>query len=135
IERRRGRRRWWIGRGRGRGLVRRFERFIDALAAVQVSDRATNQYARGERANAIRRSNLHLYLEQAGEPRMLLIGEAPSHRGGRLTGIPFTSETIMLRHFGPEFRKASAGPNLSTLSSAKMVWVTISCIVMRPVVW
>jgi uracil-DNA glycosylase len=115
--------------------VRRFDRFIDALAAVQLSDRAVNQYARGERANAIRRANLRVYLEQASEPRMLLIGEAPSHRGGRLTGIPFTSETIMLRHLGDSYRKATPGSNRSTEASATMVWGTISCITPRPLLW
>lgn len=117
------------------GVGSRFERFIDALAAVELSDRAINQYARGDRANAVRRANLHLYLEQIGEPRMLLIGEAPSHRGGRLTGIPFTSESIMLRHLGPAFRKATPGPNLSTEASATMVWATIACIAPRPLLW
>ena len=111
------------------------EPFVESLARVELSDRATNQYARGDRRNAIRRSNLRLYLERIGRPRMLLVGEAPSHRGGRLTGIPFTSETIMLRHLGPEFRKATPGPNLSTEASATMVWVTIACIEPRPVLW
>ena len=115
--------------------MKRFARFIDALAAVQLSDRATNQYARPNRANAIRRNNLRLYLEEAGGPRMLLVGEAPSYRGGRLTGIPFTSETIMLRHLGDGYRKATPGSNLSTEASATMVWATISCIAPRPLLW
>ena len=108
---------------------------VDSLARVELSERAMNQYARGDRRNAIRRSNLQLYLEHIGQPRMLLVGEAPSHRGGRLTGIPFTSETIMLRHLGPEFRKATSGPSLSTEASATMVWATIACIEPRPVLW
>src|SRR5436190_3004653 len=111
------------------------EQLIESLARVELSDRATNQYARGDRGNAVRRTNLRLYLEHIGRPRMLLVGEAPRHRGGRLTGIPFTSEAIMLRHFGPEFRKATAGPNLSTEASATMVWATIACIEPRPVLW
>jgi len=100
---------------------------------VEVSDRAVNQYARGDRGNAIRRANLLQYLDWIGEPRMILIGEAPSHRGGRLTGIPFTSETIMLRY--PGFRKATPGDTLSTEASATMVWATIACIEPRPLLW
>jgi uracil-DNA glycosylase len=115
--------------------VRRFDRFIDALARAEVSDRAVNQYARGDRANAIRRSNLRLYLEQIGEPEMILVGEAPSHRGGRLTGIPFTSESIMLGRLGDGYRKSTPGPKLSTEASATMVWATISCIEPRPLLW
>ena len=115
--------------------MKRFERFLDALARVDLSDRATNQYARGDRPNAIRRGNLRRYLEQIGKPRMILIGEAPSHRGGRLTGIPFTSESIMLAHLGPGYRKATSGPKLSTEASATMVWGTIACIEPRPLLW
>jgi len=111
------------------------ERFTEALSRVELSDRATNQYARGDRYNAIRRSNLQRYLEGIGQPRMLLVGEAPSYRGGRLTGIAFTSETIMLRHLGSEFRKATPGPTLSTEASATMVWATIACIEPRPLLW
>jgi uracil-DNA glycosylase len=116
-------------------VVGRFDRFIDELSRVEVSDRAVNQYARGDRGNAIRRANLLRYLEWIGMPRMILIGEAPSHRGGRLTGIPFTSEAIMLRHLGDGFRKATPGDTLSTEASATMVWATIACIEPRPLLW
>ena len=105
----------------------RFDRFIGSLARVKVSERACNPYT-----NAIRRQNLRLYLEEIGEPRILLVGEAPSHRGGRLTGIAFTSETIMLcgidgRFLGENrgYQKASRGPKRSTEASATMVWATI----------
>jgi uracil-DNA glycosylase len=116
-------------------------RFIDALSRVDVSDRACNQYARGDRANAIRRNNLALYFEEVGAPRMVLIGEAPSHRGGRLTGIAFTSETLMLAgingHLGQHrgYRKATAGPKPSTEASATMVWATIRDMVPLPLLW
>ncbi len=78
-------------------MAGRFDRFLDALARTEVSERAVNQYSRtaGDvRGNAVRRRNLELYLEDlhALGTRALLIGEAPSHRGGRLTGIAFVSE-------------------------------------------
>jgi hypothetical protein len=76
---------------------------------------------------------------------MLLIGEAVSHRGGRLTGIAFVSETVMLagvetrcgRVLGADqgFRKATAGPRLSTEASATMVWGTIREILPLPLLW
>ena len=104
---------------------------------MKVSDRACNQYR-----NVIRRENLRLYLEEAGEPRMLLVGEAPSHRGGRLTGIAFTSEQIMLsgvdgRFLGEHrgYRKATPGPKRSTEASATMVWATIKNIDPLPLLW
>lgn len=117
------------------------ERLIDALSRATVSDRACNQYARGDRANTVRRDNLRLYLEEIGKPSMLLIGEAPSYRGGRLTGIAFTSETLMLcgiaGHLGEHrgYRKATPGPQRSTEASATMVWATIQSIKPLPLLW
>ena len=123
---------------------------IRELAAAEVSDRATNQFSGtfGDlQGNAIRRRNLKLYLTElaAIEPRMLLIGEAVSHRGGRLTGIAFVSETVMLggvstrsgQVLGADrgYRKATAGPKLSTEASATMVWGTIADIEPLPLLW
>jgi uracil-DNA glycosylase len=132
--------------------MRRFDRFINALACVTVSDRASNQYSRSEgdlRGNAIRRHNLELYLSEleASGPRFLLVGEAVSHRGGLLTGIAFVSETVMLR--GVEiaspphkilgaaagYRKATDTLRLSTEASATMVWETIRTIDPLPLLW
>lgn len=128
-------------------MPRRFDRFIDALSNALVSARACNQYSRIEgdlRENAIRRRNLRLYLTEleAIGPRMLLVGEAPSYRGGRLTGIPFVSETVMLGGVGDVilgadrgYRKATSGPRLSTEASATMVWGTIRDIEPLPALW
>ncbi|HEX8616133.1 MAG TPA: uracil-DNA glycosylase [Thermoanaerobaculia bacterium] len=131
-------------------MSRRFDALLGELAAAVVSDRACNQFSRssGElAANEIRRRNLRLYLEQMAQlgPRMLLIGEAVSYRGGRLTGIAFVSETVMLagvettsgRMLGADhgYRKATAGPKLSTEASATMVWGTIKTIEPLPLLW
>jgi uracil-DNA glycosylase len=129
----------------------RFDRLINELATTVVSDRACNQYSRIDgdlRGNAVRRHNLRLYLEEldALGPRMLLVGEAVSHRGGRLTGIAFVSEAVMLsgadlangtRILGADrgYRKATLGPKLSTEASATMVWGTIRNIEPLPLLW
>jgi hypothetical protein len=130
--------------------VTRFRSFIDDLASVELSARACNQYSRttGDlRGNAVRRRNLRLYLGQmeAIGPRMLLVGEAVSYRGGRLTGIAFVSESVMLggvdtrsgRVLGADhgYRKATIGPRLSTEASATMVWSTIRTIEPLPMLW
>jgi hypothetical protein len=127
-----------------------FDRLLRELAAIEVSHRAVNQYSRtvGDlRGNTIRRRNFRLYLEQlhAIGSTILLIGEAPSYRGGRLTGIPFVSETVMLGGVSTTsgevlgaahgFRKATDGPKLSTEASATMVWGTIRSIAPLPLLW
>ena len=95
----------------------------------------------------MRRRNLRLYLGEmeAIGPRMLLIGEAVSYRGGRLTGIAFVSESVMLggvettsgRILGADrgYRKATHGPKLSTEASATMVWGTIRDVHPLPLLW
>lgn len=131
-------------------MSRRFDALINELASTAVSDRATNQFSRevGDLAgNAVRRRNLRLYLEQLETiaPNTMLIGEAVSYRGGRLTGIAFVSETLMLagvdtrsgRVLGADrgYRKATPGPKLSTEASATMVWSTIAGIAPLPLLW
>jgi uracil-DNA glycosylase len=128
-------------------VSRRFDRFIDALATTVVSERACNQWSSIEgdlRGNAIRRRNLRLYLDELDLhcPSTLLIGEAVSYRGGRLTGIAFVSEAVMLGGIdgiilGADrgYRKATLGPKLSTEASATMVWETIRGIEPLPMLW
>jgi uracil-DNA glycosylase len=121
-------------------MSRRFDRFLAALASVRLSDRACNQYSSIDgdlRDNAIRRRNLRRYLEEmdAIGPDTMLVGEAPSYRGGRLTGIPFVSERIMLDVLGNRYRKATPGPEVSTEASATMVWAAIRGLNPRPLLW
>ena len=134
-----------------RAVSRRFDRFVDDLSRVELSSRACNQFARtGAEAdrNAIRRRNLRLYLDEldAVGPRLLLVGEAVSHRGGRLTGIAFVSESVMLagvelangaRVLGEDrgYRKADLSTPRSTEASATMVWGTIRNIDPLPILW
>lgn len=75
--------------------------------------------------------------------RTILVGEAPSYRGGRLTGIPFLSETLMLKGvadstlFGHArgFRRATQLPRLSTEASATIVWGAIGRMEQPPLLW
>ena len=52
------------------------------------------------------RMNLEVYLERVGPPRMILLGEALGFRGGRFSGIAFTSERQLA---GPAERRLPLG--------------------------
>ena len=61
--------------------------FVDRLAKARIG--ATfNQYAE----SPLLRERLAAYLEERTDASILLVGEAPGHRGTRVSGIPLTSE-------------------------------------------
>ncbi|MFC4526337.1 uracil-DNA glycosylase [Dyella halodurans] len=63
-----------------------------------------------------RRERLRLHLS-ASAPRLLLIGEAPGYQGSRITGVPFTSEALLLEGGVPRVGKLS-----KRLSSRRLPW-------------
>jgi len=76
-----------------------------------------------------RRENLAAYLERVGQPRLVLLGEALGFRGGRFSGIAFTSERQLagedgrrLPWAGPPFRPTSTRPGLWLEPSGSIVW-------------
>jgi len=76
-----------------------------------------------------RRENLEAYLEKVGRPRLVLLGEALGFRGGRFSGIAFTSERQLagedgrrLPWAGPPFRPTSTRPGFWLEPSGGIVW-------------
>jgi hypothetical protein len=103
---------------------------IDQLAALAGSDRLFNPYAEGYAGWEIRRENLSLYLNDmlARKPHTVMVFEAPGYRGCRFSGVPVTSERIMLRGikqwdlFGEGYCPTSDIPGGYAEMTATILW-------------
>ncbi len=123
-----------------------FDQLLNDLAQALVAADVTNQYAdNGVAGNAVRRANLRRALEQAQarQPHLLLVGEAPGYLGARRTGIPFTSERIMLSGIDPPglfgaargFVLATDDGRISAEQTATIVWREIARLDVVAVGW
>ena len=115
---------------------------IDRLDAAS-SATVFNPYAGVDELSAMRRHNLSLYLRRMAErqPRLLLLGEAPGYRGCRVTGVPFTSESILLDEacplglFGAAAGFRGGGGRLQREASATAVWSALADLNRLPLLW
>ncbi|MGD2078076.1 MAG: uracil-DNA glycosylase family protein [Chloroflexota bacterium] len=123
--------------------------FIDDLADTRLDGPLFNPYTaavddqRLVAANRIRRQNLQRYLVHLAntKPRVLLVGEAPGYRGCRLTGVPFTSEAIILDAriwpFGGQagYRKTAEQAAVVKEATATIVWSALKDRRRLPLLW
>ena len=143
-------------------MLQIIDTFIRQLTEFPPLDHIFNQYAYHQdpavdHANAVRRHNLSLYLGlmMDRKPNALWIGEAPGYRGYRITGIPFTSEFILVHGEGSLLEDTNAltnrGPDLFGLSrgfkhtpeklesenerTATMIWKKVSHLKSYPLLW
>ncbi len=91
-------------------------------------------------AARLRRRNLEIYFERVGVPRLVLLGEAIGYRGGRFSGIPFTSERQIAGEEGDQLpwaagsglRATSRHPALWLEPSGTIVWGALSALRAAP---
>lgn len=116
-------------------MIKKFENFIEELASVEFIPNVYNQYSYEYKENAVRRNNLLTYLKQLYQlkPKIMLVGEAPGYKGCRLTGVPFTSEHLLMNNmnglelFGKEqgYRLAVEKKKLGKEATATIIWNTL----------
>ena len=105
--------------------MRGLQRFVADLASCDIGrtfnlfrDEMPGYDAEGGAAR--RRSNLLHYLDSRARAELLAVGEAPSFRGMRWSGIAFTSERT-LDSWGAPYRRSSLKPEGWTEPSATIV--------------
>lgn len=74
------------------------EDWFEKLAAIEDLPHVHNLFSNRTEEGRRRLHNLRTYFEHglANSPKVLLVGEAPGYQGTYRTGVPFTSESILL---------------------------------------
>jgi len=116
-------------------MIKDIENFVEELALTKVTPNVFNQYSYEHHENSVRRNNLLTYLKQMYrlKPKVILVGEAPGYRGCRLTGVPFTSEHLLMNNieglalFGKDngYRLALETEKLLKEATATIIWSTL----------
>lgn len=118
---------------------------VEQLAELPAQDGLFNPYAPWDDPRAaIRRANLTRYLHDMLQrrPAVLLLAEAPGYRGCALSGIPVTSERIMLRGigkwglFGAGYEATSGHPQGVAEMTATILWGALEQFAAQPpLIW
>ena len=117
---------------------------IDHVGALPGSDRLFNPYDLAHPGGDIRRANFARYLADMDtrRPRALMLFEAPGYRGCVLSGIPVTSERVMLRGiarwglFGQGYRATSGQPDGVAEMTASILWPALEQYASKPpLIW
>jgi uracil-DNA glycosylase len=119
--------------------------FVERLAAVPSDDGRSNFLDHSIAANAQRRHNLELYLEEMLDraPKVLLLGEAPGFRGMRITGVPFTNRTMFqgpansFGLFGPGkgYVLPADAAGVAAEPTATVMWEVLAELQFLPLLW
>ena len=112
------------------------ETFVNELTAFQSNETVFNPYLNADVAK-----NLHIYLQEMIKEkgkRILLVGEAPGHKGCKITGIPFTSGSVFKNVDHPLLNKIVEKLVFSKIDSentATIVWEYLSKKSITPLFW
>ena len=119
--------------------------FVERLAAVPSDGGRNNFLHPGVPANAQRRHNLEIYLEEMLDraPKVLLLGEAPGFRGMGITGVPFTNRTMFqgpansFGLFGPGkgYVLPADAAGVAAEPTATVMWEVLAELEFLPLLW
>ncbi|MGF9648605.1 uracil-DNA glycosylase [Pseudarthrobacter oxydans] len=119
--------------------------FVERLSAVPSGPGLSNFFDHSEPANAQRRRNLELYLQEMLDraPKVLLLGEAPGFRGMRITGVPFTNRTMFqgpansFGLFGPgkAYVLPARAAGVAAEPTATVMWEVLAELDFLPLLW
>lgn len=126
--------------------MKSIDTFIEMLTStISSSNNLTNMYSPEYDPNGIRRNNLKNYLIQLKNEnaKYLLLGEAAGYNGCRLSGIPFTSEYLLVnginirnkKYFGNNKYKVYNLQSPQKEQSATIVWNTLRELGHVPLLW
>lgn len=119
------------------------ELFIEKISKIELNNNnATNIYYGDSQESSIKKNNLRIYLKQVKKisPEIILIGEAPGFHGCRITGIPFTSEEILINNKeifgeGKGFQSINNKEEIEREMSASIVWNELIKYNDIPLIW
>jgi len=105
----------------------RFANFWALLDGLETGPDSESLYSPDTAAGSIRRQNLARYLDLMTDalPTLLLVGEAPGHRGTAITGVPFMS--VRETTASPGLLSAAPfGDGFETVSDPVVIWEATS---------
>jgi hypothetical protein len=121
------------------------EDFVGRLAAVGTGPGCNNFFDHAIPANAERRRNLGIYLQEMLDrsPTVLLVGEAPGFRGMRITGVPFTNRRMFegpansFGLFGPGkgYVLPAEAAGVPSEPTATVMWEVLAELEFLPLLW
>ncbi|WP_304337266.1 uracil-DNA glycosylase [Capnocytophaga leadbetteri] len=118
----------------------KIDNFIKELSKIESNSSSTNLYYGDTEIASIRRNNLRTFLYKVASSncKLLLLGEAPGHRGCGKTGIPFTCEYNIVNHpffANSNFQTLNDKEHLERETSAMAIWEKLSEKEIYPLMW